>query len=282
MAMLVSPRRFGHQPTMILGAAFLALGLISASFVQGVIWQLYLSQGVMVGFGVGLLTIPSMAILPQWFDKKRSLANGIGSAGSGVGGLVWSFATQAMIDGVGLGWSLRITGVVCGCVNVVAAILLRSRNEVVRPPQRGFDTKLLRRYDVWLLLAWAATSMLGYITLLFSLSDFARSIGLHTDQAAAITALVNLGVAVGRPMIGVASDRYGRLETAGLVTFTCGLLCFVIWIPAKTYAVTIVFAILSGGMLGVFWMVRIGTLQACSLLSCSRADSSCEYRQWDL
>ena len=56
-------------------------------------------------------------------------------------------------------------------------------------------------------------------------------------------------------MIGMASDRFGRLETAGVVTFTCGLLCFALWIPAKTYAPAIVFAILSGGMLGVFWMV---------------------------
>ena len=231
-----------------------AAGFISASFAQKV-WQLYLSQGALVGFGVGFVSIPSMAILPQWFDKRRSLANGIGSAGSGIGGLIFSFGTQAMIDKISLAWSLRITGIVCGVMNAVAALLMRNRNRDIRPPQRGFDTNLLRRYDVLLLLAWAFTSMLGYITLLFSLPDFARSIGLDATQAANVSAFLNLGTAIGRPFIGVLSDRCGRLETAGVITLVCGVTCFAIWLPAKSYGVTILFAIVNGAILGVFWMV---------------------------
>ena len=212
---------------------------------------------MLVGAGVGFVSIPCIAILPQWFDKRRSLAGGISSAGSGIGGLIFSFATQAMIENVSLAWSLRITGIVVGVMNLVAAVTIRNRNKAIKPPQRGFDMKLLRRYDVLLLLAWAFISMLGYITLLYSLSDFARSIGLDANQASAITAFLNLGTALGRPMIGVASDRYGRMETAGLITFFCGFICFAIWLPAKSYGVTIFFAIVVGAILGVFWMVRI-------------------------
>lgn len=264
MAMLISPlvticaRKYNTQPTMIFGAFLLAAGFISASFASGAIWQLYLSQGILVGFGVGFISIPSMAILPQWFDKKRSLANGIGSAGSGVGGLIFSFGTQAMIDHISLAWSLRITGMLCGVVNLMSALLMRNRNAAIKPPQRGFDTKLLRRYDVLLLLAWAFVSMLGYITILFSLSDFARSIGLDARQAAAISAFMNLGTAIGRPMIGVTSDRYGKMETAGVITAVCGVICFAIWLPARSYGVTILFAIVVGAILGVFWMVCLG------------------------
>jgi hypothetical protein len=46
--------------------------------------------------------------------------------------------------------------------------------------------------------------MFGYVILLFSLSDFARSIGLGSGQAAAVTALLNLETAVGRPVVGLA------------------------------------------------------------------------------
>jgi len=60
-------------------------------------------------------------------------------------------------------------------------------------------------------------------------------------------------------MIGVTSDRYGRMETAGIITFVNGVMCFAIWIPAKPYGVTILFAVLSGAMLGVFWMVSTFT-----------------------
>lgn len=260
MAMLIAPfvtifaRKYNHRPTMIVGATLIACGFVAASFTREV-WELYLSQGVLVGFGVGFIFIPTIAILPQWFEKKRSLATGIGSAGSGIGGLIFSFGTQAMIDNLSLAWSLRITGIVCGVMNVIAALLMRNRNRAIRPPQRGFDTNLLRRYDVVLLLAWAFTSMLGYITLLFSLSDFARSIGLDAKQAAAVSAFLNLGTAIGRPLIGVVSDHYGRLETSGIITLFCGITCFAIWIPAHSYGVTVFFAVVNGAVLGVFWMV---------------------------
>ncbi|CAF9905442.1 MAG: hypothetical protein ALECFALPRED_000617 [Alectoria fallacina] len=281
MAMLVAPvvtilaRKFGTQTPMLIGALLLGAGYISASFARRV-WQLHLSQGMLVGFGVGFVSIPSIAILSQWFEKKRSLASGIGSAGSGIGGLIFSFATQAMIQNISLTWSLRITGIIASIMNVIAALMIRNRNKAIKPPQRGFDTKLLRRYDVFLLLSWAFISMLGYITILFSLSDFARSIGLSAGKAAAVSAFLNLGTAFGRPLVGVASDYFGRMETAGVLTLVCGIMCFAVWLPATSYGVTILFVVISGAFFGVFWMtigpicVEVaGLVELASLLSLS-------------
>ena len=260
MAMLAAPlvtiltRKFGKQLPMILGIIMQAGGFISASFAKR-IWQLYLSQGILVGAGVGFIFIPSISILSQWFSEKRSLANGISSAGSGIGGVIFSFATGAMIKHISLGWSLRITGIITFVVNLTAALLLHDRNHIIKPLQLGFDTTLLRQYKVQLLLAWAFISMLGYITLLYSLADFAISIKLTQTHATEIVAFLNLGTAVGRPLVGLLSDRYGRIEVAGLFTFICGLLCFIIWLPAHSFWATVLFAILSGAILGTFWMV---------------------------
>jgi MFS family permease len=131
-----------------------------------------------VGFGVGFTYIPSIAILSQWFQRRRSLVNGISAAGSGIGRLIFSFMIRASISNLSLAWSLRITGLVSGFMNLPATIAIRSRDHKVQPKQHPFDTTLLRRYKVLLVLAWSFVSMLGYITLLFSMSDFARSIGL--------------------------------------------------------------------------------------------------------
>jgi MFS family permease len=119
----------------------------------------------------------------------------------------------------------------------------------------GFDTQLIRQYDVLLVLAWGFISMLGYITLLYSLPDFSQTIGLSGTQAAAISAYLNLGTAIGRPMVGFISDSFGRIEVTGTLTLLCGVTCFAIWIPAGSYGVTILFAILSGAVVGVFWIV---------------------------
>ena len=125
----------------------------------------------------------------------------------------------------------------------------------MKPSQIGFATYLLKRYEVILLLIYSFVNMLGYMILLYSLSNYAVSIGLSQSQASVITALLNLGTAVGRPAIGFASDRWGRILIAGSLAMFTGLCCFCIWIPATSYGVLIFYAILAGSTIGTFWMV---------------------------
>lgn len=160
-----------------------------------------------------------------------------------------------MIQHISLQWALRITGVVALVANLTAVLFIWDRNQAIRLPQLGFDTNLLRRYDVFLLLSWAFMSMLGYIVLLFSLSDFALSIGLSHAQATDMVGLLNIGTAIGRPIIGIFSDRWSRIDIAGVLTLACGLSCFAFWVPAMSYGLTAFFVILCGAIIGVFWMV---------------------------
>jgi MFS family permease len=259
--MLVAPlvtvlvRRFGTHRIMLVGALLQCSGFVAASFATR-IWQLHLSQGVLIGLGIGCLYIPSLPILSQWFVKKRSLANGISAAGSGVGGVAFAWGSQAMIQHISISWSLRITGIIAFVAILAAIAVIRDRNDVIRPPQLAFDTRLLRRLDVMMLLAWAFISMLGYVVLLFSLSDFALSKGFSRAQATDLIGFLNLGTAIGRPVIGVVSDRWSRIDTAGILTLACGLSCFGFWLPATSYGLTVFFAIICGAIVGVFWMVR--------------------------
>ncbi|KAL9101021.1 MAG: hypothetical protein Q9163_003663 [Psora crenata] len=258
MAVIVAPlatasaRMCGTKFPMLLGVGFLSGGFVAASFAEKV-WHLYLSQGSMVGLGTGLLYLPSLPVISQWFEKKRSVANGICAAGSGIGGISMCFATDAMLHRIGFQWTLRISALVIFFMDSVATLLIRNRNDSVRPSQKVFDTKLARNRHVILLLLWSFISMFGYITLMFSLPEFGKSIGLSDSKAAAQAAFVNLGAALGRPLIGVCSDKFGRIEVAGVLTFFCGIICFAIWIPANSYGVLTFFSIFSGAILGVFW-----------------------------
>lgn len=104
VAMLLAPlvtivsRRLGTKPTMMIGVTIHAFGFITASFASKIV-DLYFTQGVMIGVGISFMFIPSVAILPQWFNKRRTLAQGISSAGSGIGGIIFSLGTHGMIDG---------------------------------------------------------------------------------------------------------------------------------------------------------------------------------------
>ncbi|KAL9600113.1 MAG: hypothetical protein Q9219_003369 [cf. Caloplaca sp. 3 TL-2023] len=233
MALLISPiattttRLYGTNVTLLIGVFFETLALIGASFTHQ-IWQLFLSQGVCFGWGMGYLFVGSVGVVPQWFTTKRSFANGIATAGSGIGGLMYSLATNAMIESLGVGWAFRILGILAFTVNFICAILIRDRNKAIGSSQLAFDYTLFTRIEYLLTLGWGFFSMLGYIVLLFSLPSYAISVGLSPKQGSIVGALLNLGQGLGRPCVGIFSDSAGRINIAGFLTYlldydcTCG------------------------------------------------------------
>jgi MFS family permease len=67
-----------------IGSFLCVLGLMLTS-ISSKYWHFILAQGVMFGLGSGCLFIPSIAVLPAYFDKKQALALGIGASGSALG-----------------------------------------------------------------------------------------------------------------------------------------------------------------------------------------------------
>ncbi|KAI6778356.1 MFS general substrate transporter [Emericellopsis cladophorae] len=256
--MLISPlavlstRHFGTHATLYLGTALEAAGLIGASFARTT-WHLFFSQGVLFGVGMGFLFVASVGIPPQWFTTRRSLANGISAAGSGFGGLLYSFATGWMLRTIGLAWSFRVLGILAFGVNVVCVTLLRDRHKIIGSRHAAFDIGLFRRVEYLLLSGYGFFSMLGYIALVFSLADYARKLGLGPSQAALVSAILNLGQGLGRPLIGYFSDSVGRINMAALTTMSCAILTFLVWVFAESYAVLVFFALAGGTVTGTFW-----------------------------
>ncbi|KAG7140528.1 MFS-type transporter eupM like protein [Verticillium longisporum] len=68
-----------------LGSLLIVLGTVAQSFSTK-LWQLLLSQGVVIGIGMGSLAVLGVALPSLWFDRNLPLANGVAASGSGVGG----------------------------------------------------------------------------------------------------------------------------------------------------------------------------------------------------
>ncbi|RMD39245.1 hypothetical protein DV735_g5884, partial [Chaetothyriales sp. CBS 134920] len=225
--------------------------LLGASWASQ-IWQLFLSQALCFGFGMGMQFSATVGIIPQWFTRRRSLANGIATAGSGIGGLIYSLATSVMIQGLGIGWAFRILAIVSAAACGLAAVMVRDRNKAIGAIQIAFHTELLKRPEFLLTLAWGFFSVLGYVALLFSIPGYGSAVGLTASQGSILGAMFNLGGGLGRPVIGAVSDSFGRLNTALVCTFLAGLFSLVVWIFAKSFGVLIFFAIICGPVAATF------------------------------
>jgi MFS family permease len=265
-ALLVSPiattcvRTYGTKSTMLVGVLLETTGLISASFATQ-IWHLFLTQGFIFGTGMGLLFTPCAGIIPQWFTTRRSLANGLSSCGSSLGGVLYSFATGTMIRNIGLAWTFRVLGILAFVVNSGCTLIIKDRHAIIGSSQLAFDATLLKRPEFLLLLGFGSFSVLGYVVLNFSLVDYANKIGLENSQAVLIGALFSLGQAIGRPTIGYFSDETGRFNISTISTLLAGIFSLVIWVLAKGYGILAFFAVISGCVGGTFW-TTIGPLTA--------------------
>ena len=257
-ALLISPvattviRKCGTRTTLLIGVFFEAASFICASFSTR-IWHLFLSQGLLFGWGSGFLFTGSIGILSQWFDRRRSLANGISASGSGFGGLTYNLATNAMIQNLGLPWAFRILAIISFVVNLICALLLKDRNKQVGAKVVGFDAKLFRRPEFYLMLGYGFFSMMGYTVLIYSIPNYARSVGMTVKQGSIVGAILNLGQGIGRPPIGYFSDTFGRINMAGATTFFSAVMVLLVWVNAKSFGVLIFYALVGGTVAGTFW-----------------------------
>lgn len=69
---------------LFVGNALVVLGIMMLS-LSTQYWQVFLSQGICMGLGAGLLYIPSLAMVGVWFSRKRAYAFGIVMSGIAVG-----------------------------------------------------------------------------------------------------------------------------------------------------------------------------------------------------
>ena len=161
---------------------------------------------------MGFLFVTTVGIVPQWFLKRRSFANSIATGGSGIEGLIYSLGTNSMIQTIGVPWAFRVLAIVCCGVNLICTLLLRDRNKSTGAVLLAFDTEIFRRPEFLVLLTWGIFSMLGYVALLFSLPDFAVSVGLSSQQGSIVGALLNLGQGELRPKSVSQGSRFVHLE----------------------------------------------------------------------
>lgn len=84
-------------------------------------------QGVGVGVGGGMLYMPVIKLLPEWFSERRGLAGGIIFSGTGVGGFVFPFILNTLLEKVGLRWTLRIWAIGTSMCSAIALLGMRNR-----------------------------------------------------------------------------------------------------------------------------------------------------------
>lgn len=123
---IVINKRKGPRFAMTLSGLVISFGFMMLSLANE-IWQVFLTQGLLIGFGMGICCFTAFAIPQQWFKNKRALAVGIVASGSSVGGMLWPIAVSRLTKQVGMDWTNRIVGFIYLPLFAFSALAIKSR-----------------------------------------------------------------------------------------------------------------------------------------------------------
>src|SRR5690348_3620733 len=227
--------RFGPRLLISAGALMSGGSWVLSAFTSN-IEMLYLTYGIIGGFGTGIIYVGIIGLMVRWFPDRRGLATGLAAAGYGFGAFFTSFPIDSMIKSSGYAHTLVVWGVIQGAVGVAAALGLRVPPEGYRPT--GFDPDIVRTelqsrrsyspremlqnpifYLLFIMMAMMSTSGLMVVS---NVGPFAKEYNvaqvLVMGMAALPLSLTLSRVTNGltRPFFGWVSDHIGREATMAL------------------------------------------------------------------
>lgn len=235
---------------VIAGSFFSVFGFMMLSISQKY-YAIFLSQGLCMGLGFGLLYIPTITLISQRFATNRAVALGVATSGAPAGGIIYTVIFNQLISRVGFGWTVRIMGFVMLFLFITAALLLSSEGGLKSRamsdrPRVLFDTRALKDLPFWSYTVANFLIYLGYITPYYYIPTYAQTM-LHTSRSLGSYILMASQAAsiVGRVATTVFAHYYGSMISWVLCGMISGILCLS-WISADTLPRFIVFVAFYG------------------------------------
>ena len=86
-------------PMLVLSSLGLVFGWMMLS-LSTQFYQILLAQGLLCGLCSGLLYVPSIALVPIYFKRRRGLAIGLATGGGAFGGIIYPIIFQKLLDSI--------------------------------------------------------------------------------------------------------------------------------------------------------------------------------------
>ncbi|XP_020378087.1 monocarboxylate transporter 13-like [Rhincodon typus] len=215
---------YGARPVVMVGAILAFLGMLTASFGQNLL-HMYLSIGLLTGFGWALVFTPTMAMISRYFKRRRALATGLAFTGVGVASFFFSPLFQLLINGYGWRGAIQVLSAMmlnlCVCAALLRPITIQ---EDLLVPSRGHPEnvkksteccdKVTSAFDLTLFLhrgfmvySFAITLMTtGYFVPYIHLVAHGKNLGLSDYEAAFLLSVTAISETVARLFSGWLAD----------------------------------------------------------------------------
>ncbi|MEZ5282177.1 MAG: MFS transporter [Acidimicrobiales bacterium] len=243
--------RFGAQTMFAVGATIFVTGLAVTSRVEN-LYLGYLTYGIGVGVGAGTFIAPLSAQVGRLFERSRAVALATLAAGNGVGTLVMSPLSAALIESRGWRSAYLWLAIIAGLVFAASLPLIGSRSRVPAPIAQDSSVRLFDSLEYRSLFLSSLLMSVGLYVAFAFIVPFAKDAGVTAQAAARLIAIVGVTSIVGRLGLSTLTARLGpgRVFLASVALQPVG---YVVWLFADgTYWMLVVFCAVLGVAYGGF------------------------------
>ena len=219
--------RMGPKAVISVGGLAIAAGYLLSAVVDTV-GMLYVTYGLLVGAGTGVVNGCTINTSVKFFPDRRGFAGGAVTASLGIGAAVLPFAAGALISSVGIASTWATFGGASGVVIVAAALVTQKcpdnfADAFVLPGQSARTTVNLNWLGmvksptfVPLAVLFVMSTTMG-LMLLSNIANIAKSqVGVTAAVAALAVSVISIANTAGRFVSGALSDKLGRIPTLSL------------------------------------------------------------------
>jgi MFS family permease len=211
---------YAHFMT-IAGSFLIVLGLVAMSLSGGnavsssgnaqlVYYQIFLSQGVCCGIGMGLVFMPSVSVTATYFQKRRALAVGIVTTGAAVGGIFYPIMFDVLLSRLDFRWSVRIIALVALITLAVACVLIKPRSDLPVKKKAHLELYAFKEAPYLALVLGMFMSFMGVYVVYYYVESRVKAAGVDLKglNPHYLVSFLNLGGVFGRIVPNYLADKY--------------------------------------------------------------------------
>lgn len=198
--------RFGPRITCISGSFISAAAMLASSYSNS-LSMLMISYSIIGGIGLGLMYVPAVIAVGQYFSKRLNLATGIAVCGSGAGTFIFAPLSSFLVQSYGWRGCNQVMAGLCLLCSVFGLVMVpvKRRSQAVEKTKL-IDFEIFKNLPfVLYMVGQIPTVMAVYCTYSY-IPSMATNLGFSAENASFLISVVGITNTVGRVLSGWITD----------------------------------------------------------------------------
>ena len=259
-----------YSPKMVVrvGGGIFAAGILASAFliIPSPI-PMYLTYGVMQGFGQGMIYTAILATVQKWFPDRTGFASGVVVTANGLCGFFLAPVSRKFLEAEGPQKTFFIIGAVITVSWILCSIFFEAPaasghlekadscpKSTTDQPKQYTSAEMMRTKSFYLLLATMLFGLISYFMVSPVSQTYQTELGIPSAIAVSAVMLGSIVNAGARLILPTISDKAGRIVCIKGVLITAVLAMLVLTVSGS-YAVTVAIVLMYGcygGIMGSF------------------------------